>query len=302
MWRRVLVVVVLWLSISGGVVLLELAYLQGEETKAHQNSVTHVDNISKSTIFQSDFFGSIIDWFNRAIDWTEARHDFIIAVATVFLAIFTLALFAATWGLLRFARIQSRDAQRSIRILRLAALAGARQARATVRLAQTAREDTISSHPPKIIVRQIMIEVPNIDGRPVSQSFRQGDQLRGRFTVANVGRSTGKITQSYSMFFTTDKALPMKPPYDGYASTIHNPPIELEAGWSASLDIVRGITITDQEGGIEVNRNWKLYVMGWIDCLDSMSRPVSRAYFCRVWSPSNYRFITADNPDYESEE
>jgi hypothetical protein len=75
-------------------------------------------------------------------------------------------------------------------------------------------DTVLSSNLPKIIVRRIVIESPNIDNRPVTQPFRQNDKLRGRFTFINVGRRKATIAETYSMFFITDKALPMNPLYD----------------------------------------------------------------------------------------
>jgi len=159
----------------------------------------------------------------------------------------------------------------------------------------------LSSNLPKIIVRRIVIDAPNIDDRPVAQPFQKGDELRGKFAFMNIGRTKGILTSSYSMFFITDKALPMKPPYDGGTSVLLN--TELKPGWGGSTSIVQNVTITD----IPSDPHCKLYAMGWIDCvykppLIMRSRPVSRVHFCRVWSPSHYRFVPLDNPDYESEE
>ena len=155
----------------------------------------------------------------------------------------------------------------------------------------------VSAHPPKLIVRRIVTS-PNIgDAR-----FQNGNELSGRFSVINSGRSKGKLTQSYSTFFITDKALPMTPPYDT-VTTFPFLNIPLDTGFSTSLCITKGITINAEIiNAMSTDSNWKLYVMGWLDYLDSMDRPVSRLYFCRVWSPSDNRFLPLDNPDYESEE
>jgi hypothetical protein len=169
---------------------------------------------------------------------------------------------------------------------------------ATQKYAQTAREEMISAHPPNIIVRRIVLN-PNIG----DADFHIGNVLNGSFDVINRGRSKCTITQNHSMIFITDKALPMKPPYGSL------PPhplinISLETGYAYNdLPIREGVTINaDIINATSPASNWKLYVMGWIDYLDSLGRPVARLYFCRVWSPTHYRFLPLDNPDYESEE
>jgi hypothetical protein len=177
----------------------------------------------------------------------------------------------------------------------------ARQLRKTVeatqKYAQTAREEMISAHPPKFIVRRIVLN-PYIG----DASFQLGNELNGSFNVINNGRSKGTITQNHSMIFITDKALPMKPPYEVVP---HQPLFStpLETGYAATLNIRKGITInTEIMDAMTLASNWKLYVMGWIDYLDTIDRPVSRLHFCRVWNPRKCRFMAVDNPDYESEE
>jgi hypothetical protein len=166
--------------------------------------------------------------------------------------------------------------------------------------------DTIlSSNLPTIIVRRIVIDSPNIDNRPATQPFRQNDTLCGRFTFINVGRRKATVADTYSMFFLTDKALPMKPPYDD-AGTPPRLNITLPPGWSDGTRIIKSITIET----IPNDPHWRRYVMGWIDCIYKplpwrwikQRCSVSRVYFCRVWSPRHYRFIPVDNPDYESEQ
>jgi hypothetical protein len=103
-------------------------------------------------------------------------------------------------------------------------------------------DTVLSSNLPKIIVRRIVIESPNIDNRPVTQPFRQNDKLRGRFTFINVGRRKATIAETYSMFFITDKALPMNPLYDD-AGTYPRLNITLPPGWSDGTPIVGSINI-----------------------------------------------------------
>jgi hypothetical protein len=97
-------------------------------TAGHQEQQYSTDQISgpsQPSVFSTKIIG---DWFNRAFDWTEHHHDFVIAVGTVFLALFTLALFAATWGLVRFAKVQSRDMRQSIAVSMQTANAAAEHA------------------------------------------------------------------------------------------------------------------------------------------------------------------------------
>jgi hypothetical protein len=164
-------------------------------------------------------------------------------------------------------------------------------------------ETVISSNLPKIIVRRIVIESPNIDNRPVTQPFRKRDKLCGRFTFINVGRRKATIAETYSMFFITDRALPMTEPYIG--ATENYLDITLSPGWSDRTPIMKSITIDD----IPNDPHWKLYVMGWIDCIyippflrwlrrrsirrRSLRRSVSRVFFFAVSgvlaSPALYR-------------
>jgi hypothetical protein len=161
-------------------------------------------------------------------------------------------------------------------------------------------ETVVSSNLPKLIVRRIVIDAPNIGDRSITQPFQQGDTLCGNFTYINIGRRKAKITESYSMFFLTDTALPLHPPYDGRAPVRIDK--TLEPGWYGGASITQPTTITD----IPHDPHWKLYAMGWIDCVYKplpllKSRPVSTVNFCHVWSASHYRFVPLDNPDYENE-
>jgi hypothetical protein len=133
MWHRWSIVLVLTSATLAAAFWAELHY-QPQIYSSHQQqqyTTNAISNSGQKPIFPPEFFV----WIDGIVEWTDPHHDFVIALANVFLAAFTLALFFATWGLLRFARIQSDDMRRSIRVSRLAALAGARQARAAVRLA-----------------------------------------------------------------------------------------------------------------------------------------------------------------------
>jgi hypothetical protein len=132
MWLRRLITFGLISLALGSAIWAELEY-QPTISSGHQHEQHSPNQISgpgKVAIFSSERFGSIIQW-------TETHHDFVIAIGTVFLALFTLALFGATWGLLRAAKLQASDMQQLLTAANANAVAAASQAGAMSRLQQT---------------------------------------------------------------------------------------------------------------------------------------------------------------------
>jgi hypothetical protein len=309
MWRRVLIVIVLWLSISSGLVSLELAYLSDKKAQDHQiyRSAFDVAKTSKPTNFPVNFFGSIINWFDHALDWTEAHHDFVIAVATVFLAIFTLALFAATWGLLRFARIQSRDAQRSLRILRLATLAGVRQSRATVKLAETGDRHADLAESSLHDLQRAYIHLHSMQPMQIAEIL--SNSRAGaypiypvvRISLKNFGKTPGNIRSAGILVDISDEIPPIATEQNlPHYQTVQEaevieviigenevyPPMGATEPWD-----LRSTTSYTVDNIQQINKGISsIYCHGWIEYLDIFMK-VHETVFCRKYIVRDRRFV-----------
>jgi hypothetical protein len=96
MWRRWLIVIVAATAVLAASFWAELQYQPqiGDSHQQQRYPSDAIGNSSKKPIFPAEFFV----WIDGLVDWTDAHHDFVLAIANVFLAAFTLALFAATFG------------------------------------------------------------------------------------------------------------------------------------------------------------------------------------------------------------
>jgi hypothetical protein len=109
MWWRWLVVIAATVIVLAGAFRAELQYQPRiRDTHQQQQPAPYaIGNFSQKPIFPAKFF----IWVDDVVGWTDGYHDFVLAVANVFLAAFTLALFVATFGLLLFAKRQAGDVQ-----------------------------------------------------------------------------------------------------------------------------------------------------------------------------------------------
>jgi hypothetical protein len=213
----------------------------GSGHQQEQHGPNQISGPSEVAIF-------LLECFRSTVDWTEAHHDFIIAVGTVLLAIFTLALFVATYGLLTAARTQGSDMQNLLTAardnvtaadgLRVAAEAQERalrtQADATVILAAAAAKSaniaekalveleapflyTKITHPGiKVTLTagtrdQVMHDAVPPEGAPPSR-HRRTEWTDFHFVFGNYGRTPAQITAYYrDIFVMPDLITPPSP-------------------------------------------------------------------------------------------
>jgi hypothetical protein len=187
------------------------------------------------------------------------------------------------------------------------ALIGAYQGwklRDTVKLS---REEFISTHRPKLRVRNVVVH--RRDGMGL---FQDGQHVNGQFYVTNVGGTGALITgigcwvwPKKHMGTIQSNALPMELPYEGRNPNIELKP-RLKAGASCPVpfqsDVVLANGAAQQIGSPnnEMGGKWRLFVMGFVEYSDDTGTP-RRTAFCREFSPEQ-RFIKVENEDYENEE
>jgi hypothetical protein len=223
----------------------------------------------------------LVRWIGnlRPEDWT--------AYATVAIALFTATLFLVT--------------NRQVRLARDAL--------------DLAREEFISSHRPRLRIRNVIVNDVQVNitapGQQATQRdrrppFQPNNQITGQLSVANIGDTEARVVTSHCEVFWTDKPLPMRRPYEFKADNVFVPDgIKIAAGHSIPGSFNSTKLMTEIGHAIALGRDtWKIYVMGWILSIDK--RKISRrTAFCREYrhiDGGRGRFYPIEDQDYEHEE
>jgi hypothetical protein len=203
----------------------------------------------------------------------ETNNGAVTALATCFIAWFTLILWRATTE-------QGRLTQQSIDLV---------------------RDEFISTQRPRINIRQIAIWHPSrfdnfMNGEPFQ--FIADEKIHGRVFIANVGATRATVDFFCNIFYWKEPSFPMLYPYDTLEILRQEPPIILERGQRMTLHGLAGgplgISVIDNIG---IGKT-KLYVMGCVRYRDDRN-VIRETRFCRLWNNSERRFTVVDNPDYE---
>ncbi len=220
----------------------------------------------------------------KAAGFLDSINTVITAVSTFAVAIFTFTLWWSTRGMLR----------------------------ATNEIIRLARQEFLSTHRPKLRVRNVVINDPqSADGRKHSL-LQPGHVVTGQFYLVNVGESRADILDGHCMVFWNLHGLPMSRPYEGAFDNLQAASRTLLSGESTPV-LFRSDRPMGAEGpqiGTNTINAQSLFVMGWITYCDR-NNDVRRTSFCRKFlkfgppgttgSPAG-RFYIVEDPDYEHEE
>jgi len=200
----------------------------------------------------------------QCIHWW-CDKDWVIAYSTVALTAFTGLLFVFTFLLWR----------------------------ATAQTLKLGREEFISTHRPRLIVRNVVLNRPNT----VQPWLAHDWPPTGQFYVENIGETEATIVESHCVWFSTKAGLPMKRPYEGDDGNNRITPGPLQPGTSmtALFDAAHWETAYATTQGLDSYAHW---VMGWIEYRDAAGSRYRMA-FCRNWDDQAHRFRKVDDPDYE---
>jgi hypothetical protein len=308
MWRSLIV-------LAGASIILAAAFwaelnYQPRVNRGHQqqqHSSDKIGNPSQESVLSEKF----VAWVDGIVGWTDTHHDFVLAVANVFLAAFTLALFAATFGLLRFAKRQAGDMQSLLRAARDNTTAAASQAEAMKQLhaVSEAQERVMQRHADAALAQvRIMIAreapilrltswklktlesetdpaglVPNVDYYPV-------------VTVRNIGRSHLEIREfcietvfgEFATFFDAN------PKYTGVhqSGAVIGP-----TGDDSPLGVVKLVRFTENEVKAIRNRERLFWVYGFIRYFNQFTNDVWDAGFSATITADN-SWVRIDLPNY----
>jgi hypothetical protein len=165
------------------------------------------------------------------------------------------------------------------------------------------RAEFIATHRPRVHIRNVVVHPPkDASGQP-QILFSPNYFISGQLTVANIGDTPAKITESHCIVHWQQIGLPMERPYEGQtpANPIHD--ITLQPGESSTVTFQSKDAMSGVGNRIfQCVDNWGIYVMGWIAYEDDL-RVKRRTAFCRQWRFPERRFFPLhDDPDYEHEE
>ncbi len=165
---------------------------------------------------------------------------------------------------------------------------------------ELARQDFITTHRPKLIIRRISLDEGN--GNYVSPGSRSP---KIQFIIANIGGSRATIIESNATFAKIDGVLPSIPPYSLETNTIKctireagqsDPPEILDIGDEGEVSR----DVRSWSGGVITNGDKPpfFYFFGYIQYEDGIGI-VRRMTFCRKYNPTTKRFIEVGDPEYE---
>jgi hypothetical protein len=242
--------------------------------------------------------GSYIRCSGRFVDNHGAG---ITALASLIIAAFTGTLWIATGRLGKSAERQIIEASQLRKIIeKQTALIGA-QADILDHHKEIARFQVITTHRPRLIIRNIIIASRNIRG-----TFFAGMRLAGRCYVQNVGGMSATITESHLVIYGHQMGLPMESPYERASPNNVITLGKLNIGESkiCTFDLQSPFA-NDEEaerGGIG---EFPFFVLGWVHYRDDTAEGIlkevtHRLAFCRRWDARKRRFVREENdPDYE---
>lgn len=172
-----------------------------------------------------------------------------------------------------------------------------RQLKDSVRLT---REGFCAAYPPHLKISNVSI-TESKEFKAV-RWFPEGKFVEGRLLVTNIGRVAAEILHSHCEVHWAQGTLPMIHPYHDRAPNEFLQASLLAPGQAAFADFRSDGPLGKERHSIVIcNNNWRLWIMGYIDYVDS-SGVKRRTSFCRRWSCPDERFVREENEDYESEE
>jgi hypothetical protein len=216
-------------------------------------------------------------WFGTILDFTQRYNGAVTAIATIFVAAFTIVLARVT----------------------------ARQARLTREAVALGRDEFNATHRPRLHVRNIVVKPASKGpgGYPAPE-FAPNHPVSGQFYVANIGASPARIVESHCEILWDLTGLPMTRPYEGKNGNDAVPPCTI-AGGSSAVGCFQSEQLFDVEGTLGAPGGPQIYVMGWIEYADGNDIR-RRTAFCRQLirreGEKDARFHAVADPDYEHEE
>ena len=201
----------------------------------------------------------------QAIDCLQTYNGAVTAFATVWIAIFTIVL----------------------------ALVSRRQAKLTRQSINLATKEFVSTHRPKIVVRELMI-------------LPESHPLQIRYVIANVGASDATIVESHiELQDVGDRILRPLQPIEG-ANPVGN--VTLAAGTQIFREQNSRISRIDFNTNVfreeriqdlgHLVRQPRLFFRGFIVYVDA-NDVRRRTAFCRRYELPSQRFRASEDPDYE---
>jgi hypothetical protein len=233
----------------------------------------------------------------------KAQEDKRLADATVWLAAVTtiLALFTALlwWATYKLSRDAKQTADRQAKEMQESLSIAKESADTAWQSVDLARQEFITTHRPKIIVRRVSIDMAKGVGIP--------DVLAAEFIFANIGNTKAILVEMSAKFWLPNGTvnLPPIPPYGDR----EYPGITLDSGESFPFKHLSTANVTNEYNfrlghaqetlaqGYPTDFPPLLFI-GYIIYEDGLKRQ-RRTAFLRSYDFSTKRFSPIDDPDYE---
>jgi hypothetical protein len=270
-WRTALLLAAMWLVFE---CLISWAAFCDQQQYATGNNESHkeYDCAFRGPIFLAA--RSFVGWWHHTFDDAEPY----IALFTAVLAVCTLALWWATYGLQKTTAEQIR----------------------------LAREEFLSTHRPLLRLKHMWLA--SQDGQSFDERLLPDTRIVVRLDIVNTGSTVAIVTliNFVTVLLHRDTRLPQRPPYNEPGIRQFPVRFSLPSGITFTTPVSDDRTLSESEiDGIEIGIE-KLYFVGTIEYWDEGGK-LRQTAFCRRLSfdrPDGLsvkvgRFEKIDDPDYE---
>lgn len=227
-------------------------------------------------------------WLSTICDWLEAHSGAIAAVATVFIAWFTITLSRSTNRLWGEAKVASRISYKA--------------SRAAKKSADAAEKAFLSANRPRIRLKHLWF---TYDDRP--------DMPSGiSFAVVNAGTTTARITEFNiaTRIIRPEHSLPQLPQFATNQQIVLPPKDVLESGITLLFEkAISGAPMNEEEYVHVIHRSRILHCYGYVEYADLLGG-IRKTAFHRILHMPVIQSVTqelgkwekGDNSDYEYED
>lgn len=219
---------------------------------------------------------------------------FITAVATAFIARYTLTLKKSTDRLWEAGDKQFRQAQAS----------ALRQDLRTQEQLRLARDEFVSNHRPIIRVRGVTVSA--FGARFGVNNFSHGQEIEIEFIVSNVGSTDANVTDGRYRVYCFNTPEPKNDSLFGeFPQKIPGANFTLAPGEAKRLFVTTRIVLNEPPAGERIMRqfaveNWRMHIIGHIDYRDKLDRKRQTGFLRELEPGGGFRRI--ENSDYEYED
>jgi len=224
-------------------------------------------------------------------EWWLVYLSFALVLVTTGLAIYTAKLWRATNMLAQDAKD---TATRQAVEMQASLLISKEAVSITKESVDLARKEFISSHRPRLIVRNVTIKPPYVEGIP----YALGKPLQIEWAVVNTGDTPSKIVSGNASLLVIDHLFDARTPYSDEPDNMKGITLAPGGAYTFIMQDDRIVFENPSKWHCIINKEKILYFYGFITYQDDIGIE-RRTAFCRKYDPAVKKFVIVNDIDYE---